>query len=198
MTHSHIASLKPWIIWIVLFGLCLALHAAGLNGWLMFDRTAIDQGQWWRLLTGHLVHLNWGHFWLNMGGVLIVAGFLRNHWNAAHWLVLLVWSALAIGLGLYVLNPELYRYVGLSGVLHGLFIAGAWQERKHYALSGTVLLALLVIKLAWEQIGGAMPGSEAAAGGHVIVDAHLYGAVSGAVFVVAVEILKKTQNKTVI
>lgn len=195
MTQPRIAALKPWLIWLALFGLCLALQAAGLNDWLMFNRTAIDQGQWWRLLSGHLVHLNWGHFWLNMGGVLIVAGFLRRHWRVPQWLALLVWSALATGLGLYILNPELYRYVGLSGVLHGLFIAGAWQERKHYALSGNVLLALLMIKLVWEQIGGAMPGSEAAAGGHVIVDAHLYGALSGVVFVAVVEVWTKAKIK---
>jgi hypothetical protein len=43
----------------------------------------------------------------------------------------------------------------------------------------SILLLLLVAKISYEQFGGSVPGSEAASGGPVIVDAHLYGALGG-------------------
>ena len=42
-----------------------------------------------------------------------------------------------------------------------------------------ILLMLVIIKLAYEQLWGPMPGSESTAGGKVVVDAHLYGAIFG-------------------
>jgi hypothetical protein len=38
----------------------------------------------------------------------------------------------------------------------------------------------LLGKLAWEQFSGPLPGSEGTAGGPVIVDSHLFGALGGA------------------
>jgi len=177
-----VRNLAPWI---VLFGLCLLLQAGGLEPVLNFDRARIANGQWWLLLTGHLVHLNWSHFGLNMAGLAIVAVFFSDYLPLKQWLILLLWSLLFTGVCLYLFSTNLQRYVGLSGVLHGLFIVGAWMELKRYRLSGTVLLLGLVAKLSWEQLVGAMPGSEAMTGGHVAVAAHLYGAISGALFLLA-------------
>jgi len=74
--------------------------------------------------------------------------------------------------------------VGLSGVLHGLFIYGAIREMRFYPVSGYILLLLLTGKLFWEYMNGALPGSEQMTGGRVLVEAHLYGAVAGLVAVV--------------
>jgi hypothetical protein len=38
---------------------------------------------------------------------------------------------------------------------------------------------VVVGKVAYEQIAGPLPGSEATSGGAVIVDAHLYGIIGG-------------------
>jgi hypothetical protein len=42
-----------------------------------------------------------------------------------------------------------------------------------------VICAVVVGKLLYEQLVGPLPGSESVAGGTVIVNAHLYGAVGG-------------------
>lgn len=181
--------IRQYSLWLVLFVLCLLLQGFDLAHALRFDRVLIGQGQMWLTLTGHLVHLNWNHFWLNMGGLLLVAVFFHSYCSALAWLLLLIWSALVVSLGLYVLNPEILGYVGLSGVLHGLFIFGAWQESRRHPLSGWVLLVLLVAKLVWEQVAGALPGSESMTGGHVLVDAHLYGAIAGAMFVLLHQVI---------
>jgi rhomboid family GlyGly-CTERM serine protease len=177
------------VLWLFLFVTCFSLQSAGLASTLQFDRVLIDQGHYWLLLTGHLVHLNWTHWALNMAGLLIVAVFFSLYGSIFDWLFVLVFSAAAIGLGLYWFHPELGWYVGLSGVLHGLFIYGAIREIRFYPFSGYVLLLLLTGKLFWEYMNGALPGSEEMTGGRVLVEAHLYGALAGLAAVLLTRLL---------
>jgi rhomboid family GlyGly-CTERM serine protease len=118
-----------------------------------------------------------------MAGLVIVAVFFSQYGNLLDWLFVLLFSAVFTGLGLYWFHPELIWYVGLSGVLHGLFIYGAVREIRFYPFSGYVLVLLLAGKLFWETMNGALPGSEEVTGGRVVVEAHLYGAIAGFVSV---------------
>ena len=167
------------VLWLFLFVICFSLQSGDLVSRFQFDRGLIDQGQYWLLLTGHLVHLNWVHWGLNMAGLVIVAVFFSLYGNILDWLFVLLFCALMTGLGLYWLHPELIWYVGLSGVLHGLFVYGAIREIRYYPFSGYVLLLLISAKLFWEYMNGALPGSEEMTGGRVLVEAHLYGAIAG-------------------
>jgi rhomboid family GlyGly-CTERM serine protease len=175
--------LRYRIPWLVLAALLILLQFVGAEQVLRFDRTAIEAGQWWRLLSAHLVHLNWNHLWLNLGGLLLVAIFFSAYCSLRQWLALLLFCALGTGLALYLYDDRLMYYVGLSGVLHGLFLMGAWRESRHYPLAGYSLLILLVAKLLWEQLQGPLPGSESMTGGRVAVNAHLFGALSAALFI---------------
>jgi membrane associated rhomboid family serine protease len=83
-------------------------------------------------------------------------------------------------IGFWFLNPELYWYVGMSGLLHGLLVAGIVTRLSKIDAETAILLLLLVGKITWEQFSGPVPGSESTSGGPVIVDAHLYGALGGA------------------
>ena len=167
------------VLWLFLFVICFTLQSAGLVSTFQFDRILVDQGQYWLLITGHLVHLNWTHWALNMAGLVIVAVFFSLYGNIFDWLFVLLFSAIVIGLGLYWFHPELIWYVGLSGVLHGLFIYGAIREIRFYPFSGYVLVLLLAAKLFWEYMSGPLPGSEEMTGGRVVVEAHMYGAMAG-------------------
>jgi hypothetical protein len=94
------------------------------------------------------------------------------------WRVALI-TAAGVGLGLHWLQPGLVRYVGLSGVWHGLLAAGAaaaWSERRAVTLAAAGLLGA---KLVYEQWAGPLPGAEAVVGGTIAVAAHLYGAATG-------------------
>jgi membrane associated rhomboid family serine protease len=64
-------------------------------------------------------------------------------------------------------------------VLHGLLVAGLFAGAMQRDREAVVLSILVIAKLVWEQAVGPLPGSESTAGGAVIVDAHLYGAVGG-------------------
>jgi rhomboid family GlyGly-CTERM serine protease len=177
------------VLWLFLFVICFSLQSAGLVSSFQFDRGLIDQGHYWLLLSGHLVHLNWAHWALNMAGLVIVAVFFSLYGSLLDWLFVLLFSAVVIGLGLYLFHPELIWYVGLSGVLHGLFIYGAIREIRFYPVSGYILLLLLSAKLFWEYMNGALPGSEQMTGGRVLVEAHLYGAIAGLVAVFLTRLL---------
>ncbi len=173
----------PWLrchkLWLLLFALCFFIQLFQLEALFRFDRELIEQWQVWRLISGHLTHLNWNHFLLNMAGLAIVTVFFAGYRTPAYWSGALLFIALGISLGL-MLDKQLDRYVGLSGVLHGLFIIGGFWEMSRYKVSGAVLLLIVVGKLIWEQLYGALPGSELVSGGRVAINAHLYGALAGA------------------
>lgn len=176
--------LRYWFIPLVLAVLALAIMLAGevLAESLRYQRESILGGGFWRLLSGHLVHLGWAHLWLNLAGLGLIWLLAGDAFTDTGWWLLIVFCALFIGFGLLLLNPQLQWYVGLSGILHGLLVAGLLAQLST-AGGGSVLLLLIVLalKLAWEQLFGSLPGSESGIGGNVVVDAHLYGAIGGAV-----------------
>lgn len=146
---------------------------------LRYERDAIGDGQLWRLLCGHLVHLGPQHLLLNLLGLTLVWVLVGSYLRSSRWFLALGVIVAGMDFGFWVLRPTLDWYVGLSGVLHGLLATGLVAGWRHAPVESAVLALLVTAKLAWEQLGGALPGSEAAAGGPVVVDAHLYGAVAG-------------------
>ncbi|ALP53105.1 hypothetical protein Tel_08010 [Candidatus Tenderia electrophaga] len=175
-------SIKPHLLPVVitLLALLLALGGDGVNEALRYQAAEIKGGELWRLLSGNLVHLGWGHTLMNLLGLGLIWGLFWGAFNQRQWLIITFVSALAVGLGLLAFNPQLLWYVGLSGVLHGLFVGGAVGGIRRGDRREAILLVAVVGKLMWEQFYGALPGSADMAGGPVIVDAHLYGAIGGA------------------
>ena len=100
------------------------------RGALLYDRTAIAHGEWWRLWTGHWVHFGWPHFVVDAGLFLILGWLLEPVQPALARFSLLVLPAF-ISLVLYSLDSHLLRYGGLSAVNLGLllYLAGrGWQR----------------------------------------------------------------------
>jgi len=167
------------VLWLIIFITSFLLQAFDWVGDWRFDRTLVEQGDVWLLLSGHIVHLNWSHWLLNMAGLAIVAFFFSAHASVKQWLMVIFVAAVVISSGLWWWMTDIRSYVGLSGVLHGLFLYGALREIRFYPASGYVLLAVLLAKLSWEFFNGALPGSEDMAGGRVLTEAHLLGAIGG-------------------
>lgn len=162
-----------------LISVVIALLGEDTISLIQYDRNAIANFQWWRLFSGHFAHLGTSHLLLNLAGLALITALFARTMSLTLWSASFLVSAFFISIGLYLLNPHMIWYVGLSGILHGLFVTGAFVNwRNGLRLEGFLLLALAG-KLAWEQYAGPLPGSEDAAGGPVAVDAHLYGAVGG-------------------
>jgi rhomboid family GlyGly-CTERM serine protease len=143
-----------------------------------YERQALEQGQWWRLLSAHFVHLDLEHAVLNAFGVVLMWALFARDYAPWRWLAIYLVSALSVSVGLWFFNPELDWYVGTSGALHGVMTAGTLAHLRRGDLDGWILAVFIVLKLAYEQFAGALPF---AGSPDTVVDAHLYGAVGGVV-----------------
>jgi rhomboid family GlyGly-CTERM serine protease len=162
----------------------LGLGEDAVRAWGRYEREAIAAGELWRLVFGHLVHLGWGHLWLNLAALGLMGALFEGLLAPRAWLMTSAWSAAAIDVGLYLWHSDVDWYVGLSGVLHGLMVAGAWRLARAPSPLGWALLAGVAAKLLWEQAAGPLPLSEATSGGPVVIEAHLYGAIGGLIAVI--------------
>ena len=174
----------------------LVLSAGGdsLYDLLRYERIAILQNhQYWRLITGHLVHGSWQHVWLNLAGLLLMSALFLNTYTVWQWICIGLISMFTIDLGLLCLMPQLLWYVGLSGVLHGILSAGAMAWWRAGSRPMAAMLAVTVLgKLIWEQWQGALPLSGSL---NVIVNAHLYGAAGGLIAAAMLQIKYPARRK---
>lgn len=161
--------------------LLLAVAGEAVRDALSLDRDGLRAGEWWRLLSGHFVHLDLHHAVMNVAGLALVWALLLRAWSPLAWAVIALASIAAIDAGLLMLQPRLRWYVGASGLLHGLLVAGLVGQLRSGNRGergiASVLLAGVALKLAWEQWRGALPLM--AADHTVVLPAHLYGAGGG-------------------
>ena len=155
------------------------LLGEGGRAWLQYDRAAIVDFEIWRLLTGHLVHLGPSHYYLNAIALMLVWVAVGEYFSSRQWLIATAVTIAGVNIGLWFFNPEIVWYVGMSGFLHGLLVAGIVKGfqflPREALLGGMVVLA----KIVYEQMLGPMPGSEQSAGGKVVVDSNFYGTLAG-------------------
>lgn len=142
------------VLTLSLAGAAALVYIAGpLNATLVYDRVAIGQGELWRLVTGQLVHFSTAHLVYNLVALLVAGAIVevRRDGRAA---VLLPMAAVAIGVTLYLGDPSLRFYGGLSGLvtatvvylcLYGLRDAGAWRWICAFVLVGVA--AKLAVEL---------------------------------------------------
>jgi len=140
----------PWrsLALVALAALAYLVFGAAPEGWV-FDRAAIGQGEWWRLLTAHWVHTDAAHAGWDIAGLLLLGLFFEPglQWRLP-W-VLLCGTA-AVDTWLWWGLPDLLYYCGLSGVLNSLMIYGllhAWRSQRNPLLLAMAALAGLKIIL---------------------------------------------------
>ena len=194
---------SPWTDWQVwmfpsALMLLIAVLAIGGEPWinaLRYDRAAIAAGEWYRLLTGNLVHLpgntiEWNgwhfhgpwHLFLNELGVLVLVLLCPERLSMLVWLRRTVFLGLGMSLGLYFFAPDMFWYVGLSGAMHGFFVLGLVPQAVKKDIVALGCLTYLLGKLGYELYAGAPVSDEYAIGGKVALESHLWGAISALVY----------------
>jgi rhomboid family GlyGly-CTERM serine protease len=169
---------RGWVLaGILAFLALLQLGGGATLAALRYDRSALRAGQWWRLASAHVVHLDLRHAVLNGLGLLLIWALFVRDYRARQWFLIVLVSAAAIDAGLWFRDTGVLWYVGASGVLHGVMAAGILAELRRGELTGIALAVLLLAKLAYEQWTGALPFAGAAV--PVVVNAHLYGVLGG-------------------
>jgi rhomboid family GlyGly-CTERM serine protease len=161
---------------------------------LQYQRSALEQGQLWRAISGHLLHANHWHLLLNLAGLLLAVLLHGRYFSARQLLVQWAVYALAISALLYLFSTNIHSYVGLSGVLHAMLILGAIKDVQQRDHSGYLLLAGLIAKVSYEQWQG--PDAELASliGADVAIDAHLYGVITGVLLAILLYIKNRAQR----
>ena len=82
---------------------------------------AIDNGQWYRLLTVALVHGGWLHLLFNMLALYSLGFTIENYFGKNKYIFILLTSLVFGSLTSYLFNPLTSFAVGSSGMIFGLF-----------------------------------------------------------------------------
>jgi rhomboid family GlyGly-CTERM serine protease len=175
---------------VALVIVCAVLLLPELTGeWgrsaLRYERHAVAAGEWWRLITGHLVHLDLEHAVLNALGLVLMWSLFARDFSPRQWLAIVAATFAVIDAGLWFRDPQIDWYVGASGALHGVMTAGTYAHLRRGDLDGWILAIFIVVKLIYEQWYGQLPFNES--GVPVVVNAHLYGAVGGLAMALAMK-----------
>ena len=151
------ANTKLPVTTLTIIGLAVIVSASPtLSRWLVWDRTAIADGQWWRLATGHLVHFTPQHLGFDAFAVG-VAGWLIESRARRSWVLLSLVAALAIGISALAFCRMVQVYGGLSGLacaLCGYLAVLGVHTGGRARWFGLALLAVSACKVGWEMSTG--------------------------------------------
>ena len=189
-------SINP-LIFAVLFITASLVIMQFLRTELVFHHRLIEQGQWWRLISGNFVHSNTPHLLLNLSGLWIMAFLFIDSLSAKTFIISSLIMSVFIGLGLFYLDPDLLKYYGFSGILYGLFFLGGVTAiiSKDY-FTGVSVILFIIGKLIWDLVYGGNASSEELIGIPVAVNAHLYGIIGAVVISIFLYFSQRDANKT--
>jgi rhomboid family GlyGly-CTERM serine protease len=106
----------PWASLLLALPAVLLHLTPPLTAWATFDRTAIAAGQLWRLLTGHWTHWSGEHLGWDLLVFAVVGAALELRGRRRAFVSCTALSALLISGGVWVLQPGMAEYRGLSGI----------------------------------------------------------------------------------
>lgn len=143
----------------------------------------VSGGEYWRLLTANFIHFGWAHTLMNAAALLLCTLAFFTEYSLKKFTLLLLWCCIAVGMGIYALNPEYSPYAGLSGAIHGLIITGLLQTRAYPVWIRVVALGLIGAKLIQENTAGyEATDLQTLIPVAVAVESHVYGAIAGLIF----------------
>lgn len=167
-------------------------HNIGVNQSLFsFDRAKIFEGEYWRLITGHFLHTNFYHYLMNIIGLVLLYMLHGEYAKPLLFICITMLLCLATSICILWFSSDIHWYVGLSGILHGIFAWGVIIDIKLGRKSGYLLLLGLMIKLIDEQFFSSSTFLSNLIEANVAVDAHLYGAIAGLMLGLFTVLLKK-------
>lgn len=167
---------------IILLLVVLQSYSSSLHDALSYDRSQISSGEVWRIITAHFLHLSWAHLLANILGYCLLTLLYLESYSWPEDILLVSILAAAVGGLLYLFAPKTDWYLGFSGVLIGLYAYYSVAKIKKLPRQGAFILLVLVVKILREHWfeteitswwGNEIP---------VVIDAHLFGLMSGITF----------------
>ncbi len=142
----------PWVTLGLLLGL-FAVHFSPLSMVLIYDREAVQAGDWWRIFSGFLCHYSVEHLAWNLVVVLVWGVLLElTSRSVLLWLILLF----SLSHLLLLWRTDVLLYAGTSGLAVALVsyvcLDGMLYDSRR-SLWATVFV-LLVGKISYEFLSG--------------------------------------------
>lgn len=194
---GHGGLILPWftLSLMVIITMCFLIFGAMPEA-LLFDRNKIIEGEYWRLITGHLVHIDFPHFAWNMTALLVLGSILEMRYKITlgKQLRIHLFSALLISILVMCWRPELQWFAGLSGVLNTYFVLFLWHIWLDFKHPVTILVAIGTLsKITFEAIDGY--SVVRVSDFPVVFEAHAAGIVAG-ILIVAVGLVRNIKYST--
>lgn len=181
-SKEQLLSARHNIALIIFTGLLLLLEPWASAIFEFNRQLIVEEFQLWRLITAHWTHLGLNHWLMNMLGLTLVLLIFQQEQSMRRDCCVFCILSLFVSLLIWWQSPEITRYVGLSGVIHGYFVyylaVGARQTPWLCAMGWLGTLA----KVIHEQHPNYDSSQTAQLiNGAVAIDAHLYGFILGSV-----------------
>lgn len=172
------ALMMPVFTLSVMTGAIVSYLSADVSACLVYDRQAILNGEFWRLLTSHLVHFNLPHLVFDLSAFGL-AGWVIEMRGCRHFGWLCIAMGACISLFLMLMKTEIAFYGGLSGPACGAFVYLALcglQDSRPWGFISRMVLFMIALKIVIEALQGEFfLKSMAAASVEPIWEAHAIG-----------------------
>jgi len=174
----------PWTFLVVGFAAAIIqLHAPWRED-LVYNRSELAHGEWWRIWTGQLVHFGWPHF-IADAGLFVILGRLLEWQHPRLSRFALVAMPLVITATIFWCDRSMTRYGGLSAVNLGLLVFLACQgwQKNWFDWFWPSVLAIYIGEVVLEETvghghgGGMIQFDDPSV--HVATDAHIVSAIFG-------------------
>ncbi len=162
----------------------------GLFDHFYFNSVSVEQGQWWRVFTSQLVHLDLTHLGYNVGTLFILGWLLEEKHR---WQLLPALLLAATMVATYLPLSSLWRYCGLSGAISGLVLPVIWcLWKEQRSIIPWIVGGLYLGRLIWELAAGTPLVTNLEWPSHP--PAHLMGLAAGLLWLVALQGVKKSSQ----
>ena len=150
--------IKNILIIILAISFLLMLLPESIRELFYLDISQIKKAHYWRLISGHLIHYSWAHWAVNATGLIIYLLFFKRQ-NKHCLFFTLCFLIIFISAGLIIYSQQLKWYLGLSGVLTGLFAYSAIIYFRQEKLLMSIIFILIVFYVGYQLSQGELTAS---------------------------------------
>ena len=146
----------PVAIIVIALASIAATYNPLVGQWLIYDRSAIIDGEIWRLVTGHLYHFSPLHLWCNLVPLVLIGACIER--QSGSWFTgVCLMMGMTIGVSLFFAHPSMVRFGGASGLVCGLFAYFGFSGVNARGSRGAVCritLTVILLKIGFELYSG--------------------------------------------
>lgn len=110
---------RNWLTAAVIAAIVITF-AFDAGPWLAYRRSAVDAGEWWRLVTPLFVHASRDHLAWNVI-TMSAAGIVAERVGRRRYGCTILFSAAVIGLATHIGMPAVHSFIGASGTAAAVF-----------------------------------------------------------------------------